>query len=215
MPSVVTPFLTSNSPPSVSSEKCRSTPSISACARDSSKVQFSFYFLTRVGHETVKGELFLLLCSESRKTMPIIRDILFWRVKSQGKEKSGRVRPSRFSQESLVSLSWPVSLLPQPPSETCKGLTDGVSALLPELNHGEVSLSPSRGMRALSFPPRSLTSAPHCPTQPEVRGKGATEMPLHFIEDAAGSKAQTKDRGQGRLTGQGGTTCSYFLPSRI
>ena len=105
MPSVVTPFLTSNSPPSVSSEKCRSTPSISACARDSSKVQFSFYFLTQVGHETVKGELFLLLCSESRKTMPIIRDILFWRVKSQGKEKSGRVRPSRFSQESPVSLS--------------------------------------------------------------------------------------------------------------
>ena len=59
----------------------------------------------------------------------------------------------------------------------------------PELNHGEMSLSPARGVRGLSFPPRSLSSAPHCPTQLEVRGKGATEMPLHFIEDAAGSKA--------------------------
>ena len=85
--------------------------------------------------------------------------------------------------------------------------------MLPELNHGEVSLSPARGMRGLSFPPHSLTSAPHCPTQPEVRGKGATEMPLHFIEDAAGSKAQTKEKGQRHLTGQRRATCSYFLPS--
>ena len=38
-------------------------------------------------------------------------------------------------------------------------------------------------------------------------------MPLHFIEDAARSKAQTKERGQGHLTGQKGATCSYFLPS--
>ena len=105
MPSVVTPFLTSNSPFSVSSEKCLSTPSISTCARDSLKVHFGFYFLTRVGHETVKGALFLLLCFESGKTMPIIRDILFWRLKSQGKEKDGRVRTSHFFQKSLVRLS--------------------------------------------------------------------------------------------------------------
>ena len=38
-------------------------------------------------------------------------------------------------------------------------------------------------------------------------------MPLHFIEDAAGSKAQTKEKGQRHLTGQRRATCSYFLPS--
>ena len=77
-PCGLTPFLASNTPSSVSSEKCPSTPSMSACAWDSSKVEFSFYFLTSVGHEAGKGSLFLLLCFESWKTMLIIRrEILF------------------------------------------------------------------------------------------------------------------------------------------
>ena len=47
-------------PHPVSSEKCPPTSSISACAQDSLKVQFSFYFLAWVGQETVQGALFLL-----------------------------------------------------------------------------------------------------------------------------------------------------------
>ena len=109
-------------------------------------------------------------------------------------EGTWRVRLSRLFRESPVSLSGQVSLLPWPPSEPSKGMTDLVSAPIQNrVSITERRVCPQPGTRedSLSSAPVSFLCSSPAKTQPEVRGKGATEVSLQFTEDA-GDGAQTR-----------------------